>query len=82
MYDLLARQVRRQRLTTAGTSLTGPRRAPISSRVPARLLRGLLFLEIADQQLELFDPLRGAAEAGALMSASIALSFSMWSVLA
>jgi hypothetical protein len=66
VYDPLARQVRRQRLSTAGAALTGPRRAPISSRVPASLLRGRLFLEIADQQLELLDPLRGATEAGAL----------------
>ena len=31
----------------------------------SRLLFGLRFLEIANQQLELVDPLRGAAEAGA-----------------
>jgi hypothetical protein len=66
VYNPLARQVRRQRLTTARAALAGLRRAPISSRVPARLLRGLLFFEIADQQLELLDPFRGAPEAGAL----------------
>ncbi len=66
MHHPLARQVRRQRLATAGTPLPGRRGAPIRSRVPARLLLGGLLLEIADQQLELLDPLRGATEAGAL----------------
>jgi hypothetical protein len=66
VHHPLARQVGWQRLTTAGAARAGLRGAPISSRVPARLLRGRLFLEIADQQLELLDPLRGATEAGAL----------------
>jgi hypothetical protein len=61
VHDPLAWQMRGQGLTTTGAPLAVLGRGPIRSRTLASLLLGLLFFEIADQQLELLDPLRGAA---------------------
>ena len=69
VHHPLARQMGRQRLATARTRRARLGGRPISGGLGRRLtslVLGLCFLEIADQQLELVDPLRGAAEAGPL----------------
>ena len=66
VHHPLARQMGRQRLATTRTRRARPGGRPIPGgrgRRLTRLVLGLGFLEIADQQLELINPLRRAAEA-------------------
>jgi hypothetical protein len=66
VLDPLARQMGGQRLTAPGATLAALGQAPRHGGVLASLLLGRLLFEIADQQLELLEPLGGLAEAGPL----------------